>query len=503
MKRLYAGLAALMLVALAGFPFAQGTGPRVQAQTGATWTAEYYNNAYLSGAPALTRTEQQATFNWGVGSPGPEIGLDNWSARFATDVFFPAGTYRFYILADDGVKLWIDFPPDQRATIDSWNMTQPGVLLSADVTITAGTHHIQVDFREDSGLSYLYVAWDNLADGASEPNFPTPVNLTSPWTAEYYNNAQLFGSPVVIQAEASPAHTWGTAAPVAGLSSDSFSVRWSSYQYLEAGTYTLSVWVDDGARVYVDGRLVLDEFHGATGETYLATFTVGRGQHQFVIEYYDATQDAYFFYGLMQGEGAPPTITGASATVTAYALNVRTAPDTVNGQVITRIRRDETYRIVGRNNTSTWWQLDVSGVYGWVSGRYVTVRNTESVPVTYYENIPTPTATYWWVPTATPYWWVPTPTPYYGSVQCPGFMVSRLLEGGWGQVTPGPPNTLRSQPTLYASALGQIPGNGIFQVIRGPVCADSMAWWLVYYNGLTGWTSEGQGSTYWLQPYYR
>jgi uncharacterized protein YraI len=75
--------------------------------------------------------------------------------------------------------------------------------------------------------------------------------------------------------------------------------------------------------------------------------------------------------------------------------------------------------------------------------------------------------------------------------------------GGLGRVTPGLANALRSQPSRSASisaVIGQIPAGGVFSVLNGPVCADGFAWWQVNYNGQVGWTAEGQGTTYWLEP---
>jgi hypothetical protein len=95
---------------------------------------------------------------------------------------------------------------------------------------------------------------------------------------------------------------------------------------------------------------------------------------------------------------------------------------------------------------------------------------------------------------------VPTLDP--SVTNCIGFLPSRLVVGEYGVVTPGTPNNLRSQPNPSSSKVGQVPGEGIFLVIDGPVCdtANSIAWWLVEYNGIQGWTAEGQAGTYYTEP---
>jgi uncharacterized protein YraI len=83
---------------------------------------------------------------------------------------------------------------------------------------------------------------------------------------------------------------------------------------------------------------------------------------------------------------------------------------------------------------------------------------------------------------------------------CPGAPPSRLFVGGSGRVTPGAANNFRAGPSSNSAKIGELPGSAIFNVLEGPVCADGMAYWRVNYNGQEGWTAEGRGSTYWLEP---
>jgi hypothetical protein len=67
-------------------------------------------------------------------------------------------------------------------------------------------------------------------------------------------------------------------------------------------------------------------------------------------------------------------------------------------------------------------------------------------------------------------------------------------------VLPGLSNNFRVQPALGNNVIGQIPGGAVFVVVSGPQCSSGYAWWQVNFNGVIGWTAEGQGSEYWLEP---
>lgn len=78
-----------------------------------------------------------------------------------------------------------------------------------------------------------------------------------------------------------------------------------------------------------------------------------------------------------------PPVVNATGVVTSYFLNVRTAPNAITGARITVIARNQIFPVVGRNASSSWWQIRLGdGRLGWVSGRYFSVTNGHSLPIT-------------------------------------------------------------------------------------------------------------------------
>ncbi len=102
--------------------------------------------------------------------------------------------------------------------------------------------------------------------------------------------------------------------------------------------------------------------------------------------------------------------------------------------------------------------------------------------------------------TITPATSVP-PQPGDPATDCSGAPAPRLTVGGQGRVTPGAPNKIRNSPGTAGAQIGSIPGEGVFTVIAGPQCADGYLWWQVNYEGTVGWTANGGGGEYWVEPY--
>ena len=243
---------------------------RLPANTAGEWYAEYFNNPTLTGGAILTRYETGLHFEWGTGSPGTGVPVDNFSARFAHDEWFDSGTYRFSYRSDDGVRLWID----NVLVIDDWR-DREATWSFVDYNVAAGTHHVRVEYYEHGGGAVLQAAWEKVSAGAI-------------WRADYFDNKTLSGSPVLTRYDAAIDFDWGAGSPDAKVPADNFSVRWSRTLGFEAGAYRFYASCDDGVRILVDGRVVVDAWQKQQlPNTRTGDITLSAGQHTVVVEYFE------------------------------------------------------------------------------------------------------------------------------------------------------------------------------------------------------------------------
>lgn len=64
------------------------------------------------------RTDNVINFNWGDRSPGQGVPADAFSVRWTGSVRLPRdGKYTFYMVSDDGIRLWLD----DQLVIDNWS----------------------------------------------------------------------------------------------------------------------------------------------------------------------------------------------------------------------------------------------------------------------------------------------------------------------------------------------------------------------------------------------
>ncbi|MCI0577035.1 MAG: PA14 domain-containing protein, partial [Chloroflexi bacterium] len=173
------------------------------------WQGEYFNNRDLSGSPTLTRLDNNVDFNWSTAAPASGLPADNFSVRWTRTLAFGAGTYRFNVRSDDGVRIWLD----NQLVIDEWH-DAGNVTYSVDRTLITGDHSLRIDYYEGSGTAQIQFWWDNATQ------YPQ-------WRAEYYSNPNLDGAPTLIRNDVEVNFDWGKNPPATNIPVDRFSIRWT------------------------------------------------------------------------------------------------------------------------------------------------------------------------------------------------------------------------------------------------------------------------------------
>jgi hypothetical protein len=255
------------------------------------WKGEYFNNQWLSGSPVLTRNDANINFNWGYGSPDPIIPPDHFSVRWTSTLYANAGTYRFTVTADDGVRVWVD----GILLLDKW-FDQSATTYTADISIGAGNHTIKMEYYEDS---YLAVA---------QLSYTLAPSSSGVWHGQYFNNMFLAGSPVLVRDDPTLNFNWGTGSPGGGVPVDNFSAKWDSVQTLGiSGNYTISATSDDGVRVWIDGAIAIDAWYDHPATTFTSVRYLTAGAHNVHVEYYEHLVNAMIkVESTLNGPPPPP-----------------------------------------------------------------------------------------------------------------------------------------------------------------------------------------------------
>lgn len=100
---------------------------------------------------------ENVDFNWGNGSPGTGLPVDDFHVRWIGTVY-PAypGEYTFFTRADDGTRLWIDGV----RKINNWSDQSP-TIKKTTLTLTCGAHDIKLEYYENGGGAVMQLGWYN------------------------------------------------------------------------------------------------------------------------------------------------------------------------------------------------------------------------------------------------------------------------------------------------------------------------------------------------------
>ena len=253
--------------------------------------ATYWANRHLAGTPVRDRCESRVSYDWRDGSPHSSVPRDEFSVRWSGSFAFAAGTHRFTVRGDDGVRLWIG----GRLVIDAWREQSP-TTYTATVPLDAGRHDVLLEYYEAADFASVSLRWELLPPPPGPP--PVPTCAAGQFRATYWANRHLSGTPVRDRCESRVAYDWGEGSPSSSVPRDDFSARWAGlFDFARAGDHRFTVRADDGVRLWVGGRLVIDAWRNSSATTHTATVALDAGRHEVRLEYYEATGAASVLLG--------------------------------------------------------------------------------------------------------------------------------------------------------------------------------------------------------------
>lgn len=112
-------------------------------------------------------------------------------------------------------------------------------------------------------------------------------------TAEYYANDKLSGDPSRVAREI-PNFDWARRAPKRDIPADNFSVRWTGYIVApESGEYEVGFTHDDGVRVWIDGKKIIESWTDQAASRNSAKVKLEKGKPTPIkIEYFEHSLEA-------------------------------------------------------------------------------------------------------------------------------------------------------------------------------------------------------------------
>jgi len=134
---------------------------------------------------------------------------------------------------------------------------------------------------------FVVVPADQLASGVSDKRLRG-------LSGEYFDNNALEGQPKIVRTDPRVDFGWTLNSPGRGIPFDWYSVRWTgSLISPPAGVRRLGVEGNDGYRLYLDGRLIIDNWKKQSYGVHLADVNLPPGSsHDVRLEYFESTGNA-------------------------------------------------------------------------------------------------------------------------------------------------------------------------------------------------------------------
>jgi hypothetical protein len=239
-------------------------------------------------------------------APTPLACVDQ--AEFVRDVTIPDGTRldpgntfsKTWRLRNSGTCTWT---PEYSIVFVSGSSMQSAKVVSlpgevpvgseVDLTLQMEAPTVNGDYVGSWKLRNASGSLFGIGDNANSPFWvriivgPKPEPKITDWRGEYYANTKLSGDYVLVRNDKKIDFNWGNGSPDDDVPSDGFSARWTREVTFEKALYRFHLVMDDGAALWVDDRLVIDEWEQGASRGVTVDLELKKGDHEIKLEYYE------------------------------------------------------------------------------------------------------------------------------------------------------------------------------------------------------------------------
>lgn len=233
--------------------------------------------------------------------PSPDPAVVNCAEHRA--LVREAGAKAIVLLKNDGGLLPLDAQKLHSLAIIGPNAAENRLGMGGSGYLTAFKNVSALDAIRERFGSTITINYARGADMGDEALSAIPTEFLQPagggadghgLRAEYFANRDLRGAPVLTRTDPTVDFRWQGRPPAEGVPGNGFSARWTGTLHPTAsGDYRLGVASDDGARLYLDDRCVLDNWRDRALEAQGVTLKLEAGKsYDLRLEYYQNLGDS-------------------------------------------------------------------------------------------------------------------------------------------------------------------------------------------------------------------
>ena len=295
--------------------------------------AELFEDPLLQRLVA-SRIEPQVDSPWPVGLPDQPPPPKQFSVRRTGWLRAPApGPYKLILWSDRGVRLWLD----GKLLVEDPSVTQLK-RYEAEVPLSGEPHEFKLENYDTSMHAAMSLRWasgnarerlippqalypDRQTAAASRLVIPAfdassesaSLTVSNGILAELFDGRE-FNRKVATRVDRLIDWPWDFTGPLPGVPADNFSVRWTGFlKPPKAGRYKLVAWNDDGARLWIDDKLLIDDWKEQTETKNEVEIDLEDRFYPLKLEYFESDNYARIRLGWVPPGAAEAEIVPASA----------------------------------------------------------------------------------------------------------------------------------------------------------------------------------------------